>query len=152
MLMMLPAGAVVPMLMVVMAAAAALVCQLTPDKRFSGRVNSAGNPGDKLNPRIRQQLPGAAADAAADKHVDTDAAQQARQGRVAVAAGVQGHFLCDFTIFGIKNSESPALSKVLENKIIFCCYGDFHSYAISLALCLRPLLGKNQCVYQIITL
>ena len=113
--------------MVVMVAGHAGVNQLTLQKGFHSGIRIALCACADLNAGLSQSALSAAADAAADQHIDGILSQQ--PGQRAVAAAVSAHHFAgqDPAILHLVDLEVLGLAEVLEYFSVLIGYRNFHS-------------------------
>ena len=118
-------------LLVMVVAVGSCVHQLAPQIGRHGLVRAAGCPGAEGDALLLQGGLSAAADAAADQHVDALFCQQTGQGAVAAAVGRKKPGGEELPVLDLIELEGLRVSEVLEHLAVVIGDGDFlnrHSY------------------------
>ena len=103
-----------------------VVLELTGQQGLHLGVRAAGGAGKEPDAGLRQGIPGAAADAAADQRVYPVGLQKAGQGPVAAAAGAHHLAGGHFAAVDLIELELFRVAKVLEHLAVVVGYRDFH--------------------------
>ena len=115
--------------MFVVIAVRAGVDQFAAQIRFHRGVRGAGRAGAEFDALLLQRRLGAAADAAADQHVDSLVRQQHRQRFVAAAVGTDDLRGYDLAVLDLVYLELFRVAEVLKHLAVFVsnCYFHFFS-------------------------
>ena len=109
-----------------MVAVGAGVVELTPQIGGHRLVRVALRAGAELDAPLLQGGLGAAADAAADQHVDPLLVQEFCQGAVAAAVGADDLRSEDPAVFHLIDLKGLGMAEVLEDLAVFVGHCDFH--------------------------
>ena len=137
------------MISVTLMATALNVCviyQTIAEQRLAGCVRIPGNSSEESDARIRQRHLGSAADASADKRIDSHTFQEAGQCAVAAAGGVLHSASCDFSILNIVHLEILTMSEMLKYLSVFVSYRYFHFLFVLPKHCCPLVLPGNHKV------